>query len=288
MALTDFGEVFMKLYFTKEGIVVESGGTYHSLGSQDWDTLINADSLAEEVTALVKKVGIKVADHAVSGERLTAPIQSQEVWAAGVTYQRSREARKEEAHDAGGGDFYQRVYDAERPELFFKASSRRVVGPGQGVRIRKDSKWNVPEPELTLVINARGEIVGYTIGNDMSSRDIEGANPLYLPQAKVYDQSAALGPCLLLASPELSGDTKIELKVFRAEEPVYSGITALSQMKRGFEELVGYLYRECTFPEGCYLMTGTGIVPPTTFTLEHGDRIAISVPPIGVLENHVL
>lgn len=278
----------MKLFFTDKGLVVESNHGLFSLGKQDWDSLINAESLAEALDDLIEQVGEDCGEESLSWERLSAPIKSQEVWAAGVTYQRSREARKEEAHDAGGGDFYQRVYDADRPELFFKASPRRVVGPGRGVRIRKDSTWNVPEPELTLVVNRRGEIVGYTIGNDMSSRDIEGANPLYLPQAKVYDQSAALGPCLLIATSALDRNTTIGLEVIRGGAIVFSGATALNQMKRGFEELVSYLYRECTFPEGCYLMTGTGVVPPTTFTLEHGDRIAISVPPIGVLENFVL
>jgi len=206
-----------------------------------------------------------------------------------VTYFRSRDARIEEAQQAGGGDgdFYAKVYNAERPELFFKSTGAHVVGPNQPVRIRKDSKWNVPEPELTLVINQAGAIVGYTIGNDMSSRDIEGENPLYLPQAKVYDGSCALGPCLYITSDPLPASTRIVLEIFRQGKLEFTGDTAISQIKRSFATLVEYLYREMSFPTGCFLLTGTGIVPGASFTLQSGDEVAITIEPIGTLKNRV-
>lgn len=216
-----------------------------------------------------------------------APIGSQEVWAAGVTYLRSRTARMEESKDAGGGSFYDKVYAAERPELFFKGTPHRVAGPGMAVRIRKDSKWNVPEPELTLAINKDGKIFGYTAGNDMSSRDIEGENPLYLPQAKVYHRSTGLGPCLLVTDETLSPDTAIGLEICRDGESVFSGETRISQIKRTFPELAEFLFREDCFPNGTYLMTGTGIVPPDSFTLRSGDEIRITIGPVGTLVNTV-
>lgn len=216
-----------------------------------------------------------------------APIESQEVWAAGVTYYRSREARIAESEDAGGGDFYDRVYSAERPELFFKSTPHRVVGPDAAVRIRRDSSWNVPEPELTLLISPRGKILGYTVGNDMSSRDIEGANPLYLPQAKVYDACCAVGPAILVTREPLPPATRIDLKIQRAGQEVFHGATSLAEMKRRLEDLVAYLYRESSFPNGCFLLTGTGVVPPDSFTLAVGDRVEISIDGIGVLANTV-
>ena len=216
-----------------------------------------------------------------------APIQSQEVWAAGVTYLRSRTARMSESKDAGGGTFYDKVYLAERPELFFKSTPHRVAGPGEPVRLRRDSKWNVPEPELTLAVNSRGRIFGYTIGNDMSSRDIEGENPLYLPQAKVYDRSAALGPGLLVTNAPLPAATEITIVIRRGSGAVFTGATNLGQIKRSLESLVEYLFRDNSFPHGCYLMTGTGIVPPDSFTLQSGDEISITIAPIGTLTNPV-
>jgi 2-dehydro-3-deoxy-D-arabinonate dehydratase len=216
-----------------------------------------------------------------------APIDSQEVWAAGVTYYRSRTARMAESEVAGGGSFYDRVYTAERPELFFKALAHRVAGPEEKVRIRRDSKWNVPEPELALVISPAGKITGYTIGNDMSSRDIEGENPLYLPQAKVYDRSCALGPCLLISDTPLLASTEIAIQIVRGRATVFSGSTTLKEMKRKPEDLVEYLYRNNSFPHGCFLLTGTGIVPADSFTLKPGDEINITIPPIGTLVNTV-
>jgi 2-dehydro-3-deoxy-D-arabinonate dehydratase len=203
------------------------------------------------------------------------PIEdTQEVWASGVTYQRSREARQAESNI---GSVYDRVYAAQRPELFFKASGWRVMGHQQPVRIRPDSAWNVPEPELTLVINQRAEIVGYTAGNDMSSRSIEGENPLYLPQAKVYNGSCALGPAIQLLEGNGLEDLPIELLIERAGQSVFRGSTHTANMNRKLEELVAYLYRELSFPQGAFLLTGTGIVPPEQFTLAHGDNVTVKV-----------
>jgi 2-dehydro-3-deoxy-D-arabinonate dehydratase len=218
---------------------------------------------------------------------LLAPIEAQEVWAAGVTYYRSRSARMAEAKDAGGGDFYDRVYNAPRPELFFKATPHRVAGPGAAVRIRRDSTWNVPEPELTLLVSPRGRITGYTIGNDMSSRHLEGENPLYLPQAKTYDRCCALGPAILVSRDAPPPATGIHLEIARAGATVFTGSATLADMKRRFEELVEFLYRESSFPNGSFLLTGTGIVPPESFTLSPGDRVEIRIDCIGALVNTV-
>jgi 2-dehydro-3-deoxy-D-arabinonate dehydratase len=193
----------------------------------------------------------------------------------------------EESKSAGGGDFYDRVYSASRPELFFKATPHRVVGPGQKVAIRADASWSVPEPELVLFISPGGKIAGYTIGNDMSSRDIEGENPLYLPQAKVYDRSCALGPCLLVSEGPLPASTEIKIEIRRGGQTAFSGSTTLKEMKRTPEELARYLYHSSSFPSGSYLFTGTGIVPPDSFTLNIGDEISITIPPIGTLTNIV-
>jgi 2-dehydro-3-deoxy-D-arabinonate dehydratase len=218
---------------------------------------------------------------------LLAPIGSQEVWAAGVTYFRSRDARMDESRESGGATFYDRVYEAPRPEMFFKATPQRVVGPGGTVRVRRDSTWSVPEPELVLVINAAGAVVGYTVGNDVSARDIEGENPLYLPQAKVYDGACAIGPGVLFTEAPLPPTTGIRLTITRGGAVAFEGQTTTGQIKRGFDELAGWLYRETTFPVGCYLFTGTGIVPPDAFTLASGDQVAIAIDGIGTLSNSV-
>src|SRR4051794_864960 len=217
---------------------------------------------------------------------LLAPVCHQEVWAAGVTYKRSKLAREEES--VGAAQFYDKVYTADRPELFLKASPWRVVGPGGPVRIRKDGKWNVPEPELALVIAPDLRIVGYTIGNDMSSRDIEGENPLYLPQAKVYDRSCAIGPVITLLEgmPALETLT-INLRISRDGKEVFAGSTGAERMKRSGAELVSWLGRENSFPEGAILLTGTGIIPPDDFTLAAGDHVAIEIEGIGTLENTI-
>lgn len=272
----------MKLYRGAEGIFVEQTGSFYRVPVDTWDALLCSDQLFETVRAATK-------GETASFDPSTAlaPIVGQEVWAAGVTYYRSRSARIEESKDAGGGTFYDRVYVAERPELFFKAAGWRVVGPGGAVRVRVDATWSVPEPEMTLVINARGQLIGYTIGNDMSSRDIEGENPLYLPQAKIYDGSCALGPAVLLAETPLPTTTAIRLEIARDGSVAFAGSTTLAELKREPAQLIAYLFREQSFPRGVFLMTGTGVVPPDDFTLKSGDVIRITVDGIGTLENHV-
>jgi 2-dehydro-3-deoxy-D-arabinonate dehydratase len=278
-------ESFMRLFHVPGSVLVESDGRWFRLQGETWDSVVNRADLHGWVTGQI--ASRTLIDGTPDLSRLLPPIGSQEVWAAGVTYFRSRTARMEESKSAGGGDFYDRVYDAARPELFFKATPHRVRGHRQSVRIRKDSKWNVPEPELALVVSAHGEIVGYTIGNDMSSRDIEGENPLYLPQAKVYDGSCALGPCVLVGSEPLAPETEVRLAIQRDGQKVFEGSTMLSSMKRQPKELVEYLFRDNSFPHGCVLLTGTGVVPPDAFTLAPGDEIAITIEPIGTLVNAV-
>ena len=214
------------------------------------------------------------------------PLDEQEVWAAGVTYLDSRKARQEEAAD--GGDVYARVYTAERPEIFFKASSKNTVGHLGAAGFRADSSWNVPEPELALVVNPAMEMLGFTIGNDMSSRDIEGENPLYLPQAKVYTASCAIGPGILLAPSHEWLDTAIRLVIRRAGEDVFSGSIGTDQIKRSIPELIDYLGRSNTYPSGVMLLTGAGIVPPAAFTLQPDDVVAITIDGIGTLRNRVI
>jgi 2-dehydro-3-deoxy-D-arabinonate dehydratase len=214
------------------------------------------------------------------------PIGTQEIWAAGVTYYRSRTARMEEAESGGGDIFYDKVYEAPRPELFFKSTASRVRGHGDAVCIRSDSTWDVPEPELTLAISRKGKVFGVTIGNDMSSRSIEGENPLYLPQAKLYKGSCAIGPCLVVGELP-TGTTLIRLKITRGGEEKFSGETNVGQLKRGFDELASYLFHSNEFPNGAYLMTGTGVVPDSDFTLQAGDQVSISIDGIGTLQNFI-
>jgi len=275
----------VKLYRTTNGPYVEHNGSYFSVAEDSWDALVTQDDLHAYLQSVV---GNGDAAAEFSSAQILAPIGNQEVWAAGVTYYRSRSARMEESKSAGGGDFYDRVYSAERPELFFKATASRVAGPGDYVRIRSDAKWSVPEPELTLLINHRGQIIGYTVGNDMSSRDIEGENPLYLPQAKVYDRSCALGPCILIDSEPLPSITPIRLEILRNGSAEFSAVTTLAELKRNPTSLTEYLFRDNHFPFGAFLMTGTGIVPPDSFTLAAGDRVRITIDPIGTLENNVV
>ncbi len=277
----------MKIYKLKSGILVESSDNYYLLENYLWDHFINDDQLYQKLKSLVqKKEPIQHWNQLLQND-LLAPVGSQEIWASGVTYFNSKLARQEESEAAGGGDFYTRVYVAERPELFFKGTAQRCVGPGQNVRIRKDSSWNVPEPELTLLLTSSGKIVGYTIGNDMSSRSIEGENPLYLPQAKTYDGSAAIGPCIYVSEWTFHTDSEIHLLINRNGEAVFEGKTSVSQMKRSPEELANWLFRELSFPQGCFLMTGTGIIPTKDFTLEPGDEIRITIERIGTLVNFV-
>ena len=224
---------------------------------------------------------------ALAEAALLAPVERQEIWAAGVTYLRSKTARMEESDFSATA--YDKVYAAERPEIFFKSLAEKAVGPGQAVGIRQDAQWNVPEPELALVLNSRGIIVGHTIGNDMSSRDIEGENLLYLPQAKTYHRSCALGPWITLGTPEAAArDWKITLEIRRDGQAVFAGETSVGQIKRGFAELAAFLFRSQVFPHGAVLLTGTGIVPGDNFTLRELDLISIAISGIGVLQNQVV
>jgi 2-dehydro-3-deoxy-D-arabinonate dehydratase len=276
----------MKLYKTKRGIVIEKNEVFYLLINDDWDIFINDDQLYAKLLKITEELSPNPVGKDFILRDLQPPIQNQEIWASGVTYNRSKVGRQEESKDSGASDFYAKVYEAERPEIFFKASAHRTAGHGEQVRIRKDSTWNVPEPELTLSITTTGKIVGYTIGNDMSSRSIEGENPLYLPQAKTYDRSAAIGPCIYVTDAPLPEDTKISIEIYRRTK-VFEGSIMINQIKRKFTELVSFLYRECSFPHGSFLMTGTGIVPESNFTLLSGDEIRITIDPIGTLINTV-
>ncbi len=277
----------MKLYRTQRGIVIESDGALYLSSQTDWDVYVNRDDLFEAMTTERQTLLPDDSLKKTLSTSLLPPIHQQEVWASGVTYLKSREARMDEAKDTGGDAFYARVYDANRPELFFKATAARTVGPGDTVLIRRDSAWNVPEPELTLFATSSGKIVGYTCGNDMSSRDIEGENPLYLPQAKSYDGAAAIGPCLYVPGKPIDPDAQIHIAISRKGETVFDGSIAINRMKRTHTELIGYLFRETTFPQGVFLMTGTGIVPPNEFTLAVGDEVRITIDHIGTLTNTV-
>ena len=273
----------MKIYKTTSGIIIEAYEKFYRSDAKNWDSFINQDNLYEFLTTKIKSLN----EISWNYEGILAPISTQEIWASGVTYMRSREARMDESKESGGADFYAKVYEAERPELFFKSTATRCVGTGEKVRIRKDSKWNVPEPELTLFITSSGKIVGYTIGNDMSSRDIEGENPLYLPQAKSYDKAAAIGPCLYVPKEVINPNTMISIEIIRSEKVMFEGIISINRIKRKLTDLAHYLFREMSFPNGAYLMTGTGIVPDNNFTLLSGDVVNITIEGIGVLSNEV-
>ena len=276
----------MKLFKTATGIIIEREGQYFTSPVENWDAIINDDDIADKLDSLIrnnKTTTVSQLDESV----LQPPVGNQELWACGVTYLRSRVGRQQESQAAGGSDFYARVYEAERPEVFFKATPHRIRGHRHKVRIRKDSGWDVPEPELTLMVTSSGKIIGYTIGNDMSSRSIEGENPLYLPQAKTYDGCAAIGPCIYITSQPLDMDQPISVVVNRNNQPVFESSVMLNQLKRSLQELVSYVYRECSFPHGALIMTGTGIVPGADFTLQSGDEIAIHFAPVGTLINTV-
>lgn len=274
----------MRLYRTKTGNILEHDNSFYQVQG-DWDQLINCRGLHKYLLSLIP-TATKVTKEAISNGVL-APLVSQEVWASGVTYLRSRDARMEESKAAGGGDFYSKVYEADRPEIFFKALAHRVSATGEPVYIRKDSTWNVPEPELTLFINSHGDIEGYTAGNDMSSRSIEGENPLYLPQAKSYERSTALGPCLYVPAKPIDSSTGIHINIERKGKRIFEGTIQLNRMKRTLPELAGWLYKELHFKYGCFLMTGTGLVPGNEFTLEESDIVNISIDNIGLLSNTV-
>ena len=275
----------IKLYRTTDSVLAVRDGDALALTHFSFDSLYSSrepDIFMEK--ALRSGHPIHLPD---LNQPFLPPLQSQEVWAAGVTYFRSRVARMEESENAGADRFYDKVYAADRPELFFKASPGRVRGHLAPVGIRRDSTWSVPEPELTLALNSAGQVFGFTIGNDLSARDIEGENPLYLPQAKMYRGSCALGPCLLVASSLPAPNAAVTLTIQRGGSDVFSGQTSLDQLKRQFTELAGWLFKEEDFPQGCLLMTGTGIVPDPPFTLQPGDRILIDIEGIGRLVNPV-
>ena len=265
--------------WSEDGVILDLS----SAGVQSLTELLESRDCLDRVRRLSES---NLPRLALSDIRLLAPVEQQEIWAAGVTYQRSKKARMAESHFSATA--YDKVYDAERPELFFKSLPEKVVPPGDAIGIRKDARWSVPEPELVLVINSRGRIVGYTIGNDMSSRDIEGENLLYLPQAKVYHRSCAIGPWIVVGASEAEArDWKIQLEIRRAGEVVFEGETSVGQIKRPFDELAGFLFRSQVFPHGAMLLTGTGIVPPDNFTLRRDDVVRISISGIGTLENPV-
>lgn len=277
----------MKVYNTNKGILIGHENEYYLLENEPWDSFINDDDVLQNTLIKLNKDNRIENVSSILESEIKAPVESQEIWASGVTYYNSKLGREEESKESGGSDFYARVYEAERPELFFKATGYRTVGHGGKVRIRKDSIWDVPEPELTLVLTSSGKIVGYTIGNDMSSRSIEGENPLYLPQAKTYDGCAAVGPCVFLTDKPLPEKTKITLKINREAKTVFSDEIGIDQIKRNLKDIVDYLYRECSFPFGSLLMTGTGIVPTHDFTLKKDDEIHITINGIGTLSNSV-
>ncbi|RZK75675.1 MAG: 2-hydroxyhepta-2,4-diene-1,7-dioate isomerase [Pedobacter sp.] len=277
----------MRIYNTSSGIIIDHNSQYFLTEEKNWDTFVNRRNLFNVVSSELQHLQPNQDLQELTNSAVLTPIGSQEVWASGVTYIRSREARIEESKESKGGDFYARVYDADRPELFFKSPPYRTVGSGGNIRIRADSKWNVPEPELTLFVCSEGTIEGYTIGNDVSSRDIEGENPLYLPQAKSYNGATALGPCLLVAQGPIDPDANIGIEIYRNSEVLFMENISINQMKRKHKELVGYLFRELDFPHGTYLMTGTGIIPDDDFTLHSGDIVKITISEIGTLVNTV-
>jgi 2-dehydro-3-deoxy-D-arabinonate dehydratase len=278
----------MKLFRVKPGIVIEDKkSNFYFVQHVSWDEFVNDDNLYQKMKSITQSQTPTPEAGDLIASAILPPVQSQELWACGVTYYRSKVGRQEESKAAGGGDFYERVYEAERPEVFFKATAHRIVGYGDKVNIRKDSTWDVPEPELTLVVTSSGKIVGYTVGNDMSSRSIEGENPLYLPQAKTYDACAAIGPCVFVTEDPLPKSTNIGLEIIRQGKPAFHGNIGYDQMRRTPEELVSFVFRECSFPNGCLVMTGTGIVPGHDFTLRSGDEIRITIDYIGTLVNTV-
>jgi 2-dehydro-3-deoxy-D-arabinonate dehydratase len=276
----------MIIFKTEQGAMLKSKDSLYLLDAADWDAFITSEKLIEHLVDAIAYTQ-PLPDFMTDAWKIRAPIGNQEVWAAGVTYKRSRTARMEEAEDAGGSDFYDRVYEADRPELFLKTTAHRVVGTDDELHLRQDSKWIVPEPELTLLLSNQGKIIGFTIGNDLSCRDIEGENPLYLPQAKTFNRCCALGPGILIQDQLLPDDTKIQIEIHRAGHKIFEDSTDLSQMKKKPQELIDYLFRDNSFPNGCFLMTGTGIVPPNDFTLHPHDEIRITIEPIGTLVNKV-
>lgn len=277
----------MKVYKIKSGIMIEEDDKFYLIKEKKWDGFINDDAIFKKIKKAIQSLSPIENSNELIQKEILPPIGNQELWACGVTYLRSKIGRQEEAKNAGGGDFYAKVYEAERPEVFFKSTSHRIVGHNDFVRIRNDSTWNVPEPELTLMVSSSGKIIGYTIGNDMSSRSIEGENPLYLPQAKTYDGCAALGPCIYIPEKSFDMNSNVHLEINRTNKKIFEGDVSINKMKRTPDELVSFVFRECSFPNGCLIMTGTGVVPPNDFTLKSNDEIKITIENIGTLVNYV-
>ena len=275
----------MLLYRTTKNFLLKSNSKFFTVHGTDFDELLNLPNLYDHLLEVSRRG--PAAAQPPAPEEILAPVGTQEIWAAGVTYERSREGRREESKESGAALFYSKVYEAERPELFFKAPGWRAIGPGAKIRVRRDARWSVPEPELVLAVNADRQIVGYTLGNDVSSRDVEGENPLYLPQAKVYDGSCAVGPAILVTNHPIDLNVELTLAIERSGKPVFQGRVPLARIRRPFSELVEYLFRELDFPVGAFLFTGTGIVPPNDFTLLSGDVVRIAAAPIGELINEV-
>ena len=277
----------MKIYKTFQGFVVEHENQFYISRHTNWDLFINREDLFYELQREIQLLSAASEYKSLIDNGLQAPIQSQEIWTAGGTYLSRRTTGVKDAISLAEDSLHGHNRDAERPELFFKTTAHRVVGSGQNVRIRRDSKWNIAEPELTLFINSRGQISGYTAGNDISSRDISGENLLYLPQAKTYDKSAAIGPCITVFDEVILPETKISIEILRFEIPFFSNSITINQIQQRHTDLVEFLYRESSFPHGCFLMIGTGLVPNDGFTLEVGDEIRISIEGIGTLVNFV-
>ncbi|MEM8954815.1 MAG: fumarylacetoacetate hydrolase family protein [Verrucomicrobiota bacterium] len=278
----------MRIVYLKRrgGVLIRDGERWTVGDGFSFDRLFSCEDPAGMVSEALASGEQETAEVGIENEVLAPPMERQEVWAAGVTYYRSRDARMEESERSGGDVFYDRVYEAARPELFIKGGITRTVGHGEKISIRSDSAWDVPEPELAVAVSSRGEVFGFTVGNDVSSREIEGENLLYLPQAKVWRNSCALGPGLLIADA-MGAETPIGLRIERGGDLVFSGETSLAQMKRSIEELVGWLMRDNVFPWGCYLLTGTGVVPDAGFSLASGDVVRIRIEGIGELSNEV-
>lgn len=275
----------MLLYRTTTGPVLERENQFFPVENTTWEELVNRDDLFAYLSSLKPLAASLLASSLPTN--LLPPIgDHQEIWAAGVTYFRSRTARMEEAQVGGNdGNFYDKVYHADRPELFFKATPHRCVGHLQPMHLRRDSTWMVPEPELTLVITRTGKVIGYTAGNDLSCRDIEGENPLYLPQAKTFSRCAAIGPAIRVIDALPDPQTAIQVQIQRGSDTLFTGSTELAQMKKQLPALVEYLFRDNAFPHGCLLMTGTGTVPPNDFTLHIGDTVHISIQGLPTLSN---
>lgn len=275
----------MKLYKTKSGIVIERNGKFYHLGEQNWNSFLNDDHLHDKMEKLASSMKPSAYAEVLVERDLLAPIQDQEVWGSGITYISTMENRRDEGETSG--DFYAKLYHAERPELYLKATPGRTVGSKDFINIRKDSTWDFAEPELTAFATSSGKIVGYTVGNDVCSRSIEGENPIYLPQSKIYERCASIGPGILVTETPLPKDTIIHILISRSGKSVFDEKVGINKMKREPQDLINWLFKECAFPHGVFLLTGTGITPGKDFTLKSADKVEITIDHIGTLINYV-